>query len=350
VSEERDAQVSVLVPVTKAAPYLLDLHREISEQLASLGLAYEVLYLLRGAVSVPLSGLHEIRREDPERIRVVEFARGSEAAMLTAGAEIARGDIILTVPGEYEIDLAALGELYDAVVEGSDMAFAMRIRGRARSARIQSELFNRLVSWVGGSQFHDVTCGTRAIRRHVFDEIPIYGDFHRYLPVLADRLGLQVREIPAPQHPHAPSPLVHPPLMYLWRGIDLLSVLFISRFTRMPLRLFGGVGASFAAVGLTILAVIGIERMLGTPLSNRPLLVLATLLIGLGVQSFTIGLLGELLLFFNARQVRDYRIAAIYEASAPIPQSPSVSDGPESVGELSAVDPPAKALVRPTRS
>jgi hypothetical protein len=281
-------------------------------------LPFEILYLLRRSSSITSEQLEALRSEHPERIRAVEFIRGSEAAMLAAGAEMSRGEIILTVPGEFEIDLAALGPLHATVLEGADVAFGMRMRRPAgRSARLQSELFNKLVSWAAGTRFRDVTCGTRAIRKQVFDEIPLYGDFHRYLPVLADRLGFRVREIPAPQHPRAPTPLIHPPMMYLWRGIDVLSVLFISRFTRTPLRLFGGVGAAFAAVGLAILAVIGIERLLGTALANRPVLVLATLLIGLGVQSFTIGLLGELLLFFNARGVRDYRIAVVYEAPVP---------------------------------
>ena len=348
------SMISVLVPVTKAAPHLIELHRELSKQLEKMGLPYEILYLLRRTAGIPMDELEAVRRLRPEQVRAIEFVRGSEAAMLSAGAEAARGSIILTVPGEFEIDLAALAPLHAAVIEGADMAFAMRERGRARSARIQSELFNKLVSWVGGTRFRDVTCGTRAIRRYVFDEIPLYGDFHRYLPVLADRLGLRVREIPAPQHPRAPSPLFHPPLMYLWRGIDIISVLFVSRFTRTPLRLFGGVGAAFAAVGLTILAVIGIERLLGTPLANRPVLVLATLLIGLGVQSFTIGLLGELLLFFNARSVRDYRIAAVYEAPVPAierSEAPGSAEerAPETSGAVAArdADPTSRHAQRP---
>jgi hypothetical protein len=108
----------------------------------------------------------------------------------------------------------------------------------------------------------------------------------------------------------------------------VLTVMFVSRFTRYPLRLFGGVGSAFAALGVVIFLVIGIDRLFGTPLSNRPILVLATLLVGLGVQSFTIGLLGELILFFRARTVRDYRIAAVYESSPPpLPARPPAQRG-----------------------
>jgi hypothetical protein len=322
--------ISVLVPVTKPAPQLLQLHRELTAELEKIARPYEILYLLRKSDPISSDELGALRAGDGGEIRAVEFIRGGEAAMLTAGADMSRGEIILTVPVEFEIDLACLSTLLDEALAGADVAFGMRLRsGTGTSSRIQSEMFNKLVSWVGGTRFHDVTCSTRAIRRAVFGEIHLYGDFHRYLPVLADRMGFRVREVPAPQHPRAPTPLFHPPLMYLWRGIDLLSVLFLSRFTRTPLRLFGGVGTVFAIVGFSILAVIGIERLLGVPLANRPVLVLATLLIGLGVQSFTIGLLGELLLFFNARSIRDYRIGAVYESedSALAPREAGAPEG-----------------------
>jgi hypothetical protein len=151
------------------------------------------------------------------------------------------------------------------------------------------------------------------MRREVAHEVPLYGDFHRYLPVLADRLGFVVREVPVRQHPRATAPVVHSPLTYLYRSLDLLTIFFLSRFTRRPLRLFGGIGTLFGAAGAAILAVVGAQRLLGTPLADRPILVLGTLLVGLGVQAFTIGLLGELILFFHARRTRDYRIAAVYE-------------------------------------
>jgi dolichol-phosphate mannosyltransferase len=116
---------------------------------------------------------------------------------------------------------------------------------------------------------------------------------------------------------------VHPLRIYLVRAMDVLSVFFISRFTRHPLRLFGGVGAAFAGIGLAVLLVVVIQRFTGTPLADRPVLVLGTLLVGLGVQAFTIGLLAELILFFHARSIRDYRVSAVYEGSQPLPPAES---------------------------
>ena len=238
--------------------------------------------------------------------------------MLTAGIERAKGEIVLTVPPRFEVESNALATLYEAVENGADLAFASRASWvSATSARYQSRIFNKLISWAVGTHFTDIASSTRAMRREVLEEIPVYGDFHRYLPVLVGRLGFAVQEIPATQHPSKVAPLVHAPQLYLWRAMDILSIFFLSRFTRYPLRLFGGMGSLFGVVGAGILLAVGIQRVLGTPLAGRPIVVLGTLLVGLGVQAFTIGLLGELILFFHARNIRDYRIAAVYEAHEP---------------------------------
>lgn len=313
-------RVSVLVPVNEAAPDLREVYRELADQVAKLDAGYELLFLVRTDHEETLAGVREIGDLDPQRVRVLQFAPSAgEAFALSAGVEKARGDVLVTAPGRFETDLSVLADLHAAVCEdGADVAVAARQRGSTgNSARVQSQFFNRLISRAAGAHYQDIASGTRVIRRAVFDEIPVYGDFHRYLPILADRAGFRVVELPASQDARARAPIVHNPLLYLWRGIDVLTVLFISRFTRHPLRLFGGVGSAFAAVGVLLLLVIGVQRLLGTPLADRPILVLATLLIGLGVQAFSIGLLGELLLFFHARRVRDYRVQAVYEADTP---------------------------------
>lgn len=310
---------SVLVSVSSDAVELRELHEEIQKELAKLGGRAEVLYLLGDARSPAAEQARSLHQQEPGRVRVFQFARsGDRAGMLAAGVEHARGEILFTLPAHFESDLSVIGDLHAAIAEGADLAFASRTRGRVgASARLQSELFNRAVSLASGRRFRDIASETRALRREVARETPLYGDFYRYLPLLAERLGFRVEEIPARQHPRATSPIVHAPRIYLWRAIDILSIFFISRFTRHPLRLFGGVGSLFSALGALILLVAAIQRLGGRPLADRPVLVLGTLLVGLGVQAFTIGLLGELILFFHARNIRDYRIAAVYEADPP---------------------------------
>lgn len=330
-------RISVLVPVNEASPDLGPVCDELLERASALDPGFELLLLLRTLDEPTVARAREIGEGD-KRVRVLRFAPSAgEAFALSAGVEKARGELIVTAPARFETDLSALSALHDAVCEeGADVAVAARQRGASgRSARAQSQLFNRLISRAAGSHYQDIASGTRVIRRAVFDEIPVYGDFHRYLPILADRAGFRVVELPAAQDARARAPVVHNPLLYLWRGIDVLTVLFISRFTRHPLRLFGGVGSLFAAVGLLLLLVIGVQRLAGTPLADRPILVLATLLMGLGVQAFSIGLLGELLLFFHARRVRDYRIQAIYESETPplAPRDGEAEPGSRGSGE-----------------
>lgn len=312
-----DATLSLLVLIADEAEGLWDLHREAIAKLEKFGVPFEVLYLIAPASTRTLDLARELQRREPERVQVIQFAQAmGQAAMLAAGFERAKGQILITLPGRFEVDLEVLQALYQEIREGADLVVAARTR-EGRFARVQSGLFNKLLSFASGTAFRDIASETRAFRREVTDETPLYGDFHRYLPLLAERLGFSVREVLSEPHPQASAQFMGSLSMYFRRAIDILSIFFISRFTRYPLRLFGGVGSAFAAFGFAILLVVGVQRLLGQPLADRPVLVLGTLLVGLGVQAFTIGLLGELLLFFHARNIRDYRIAAIYEAEPP---------------------------------
>lgn len=329
-AEGSPVDVSVLVPVASEASGLAELHAQGARELEGLGLRFEILFLVRSSSREALEAARKVREADSGRVRVVEFAHAlGNAALLGAGVERARAPILFTLPAPLETRAEAIGALYGALQEGSDLVIASRKRGeRGRAARLQSELFNRLLSFISGTDFHDIASSTRVARREVFEEIPIYGDFHRYLPLLALRTGFRVQEVPVAPPPGLEAPRVHAFRTYLWRAMDLITVFFLSRFTRHPLRLFGAVGSAFAAVGGALLLVLGTQRLLGTPLADRPLLVLAVLLVGLGVQAFTIGLLGELVLFFHARNLRDYRISAVYESGTPaLPEAGAGSGG-----------------------
>jgi hypothetical protein len=321
--------ISVLVSVAPATDDLGALHAALLAELERLELGYEVLYLIGAAAPKLVEQAQGFAARDPARVQLLRFAPAvGRAGMLSAGIARSQGEVLVTLPGRFEVDLAAIGRLHAAVREGNDMAFAARERGGTGvAARVQSELFNKLVSLASGRKFNDIASETRAFSRQVAEETPLYGDFYRYLPLLAERLGFRVAELPAPQHPQAHAPTVHAPHLYLWRAIDVLSIFFISRFTRHPLRLFGGVGSVFFAFGLLILAVAAIQRFTGTPLADRPVLVLGTLLVGLGVQTFTIGLLGELILFFHARSLRDYRVGAVYAGSGAAEPEPAPRRG-----------------------
>ncbi len=311
--------ISVLVPIVERHDDLRELHRSLLPELQKLERPYEVLYLVSAEFEAAFEQARQLHEIDASHVRVLRFARPvSEAAALASGFERAQGEVVITIPAYFDADPKGLGLLYAALADGADFAFASRTqRSDGWLKQLQAVGFNRLASWATGTRFRDVASGTRAVHREVLAELPLYGDFHRFLPVLAERVGFAVREIPVPQDGRAAAPLVYRPRTYLYRLLDLLSMFFLSHFTRRPLRLFGAVGALFGILGGAILLVVGVERLLGEPLAGRPILVLGTLLVGLGVQSLTIGLLGELMLFFQARDVRDYRIAEIIECAEP---------------------------------
>jgi glycosyltransferase involved in cell wall biosynthesis len=306
----------------------LELHRTVLPEVQKLG-SFEFLYLISAGFETSFRQALELHEKDPNHVRVLRFARRLGAAdALAAGFARARGDVALLVPAYFDADPAGLGALCAALDHGADLAFAVRTGPRdGLLKRLQSALFSRFSSWASGAYFHDVGSATRALRREIIRDLPLYGEFHHFLPVLAHVAGFQVAEVPVARDPRSKAPSVYQLRTYLYRVLDLLSMFFLSRFTRRPLRLFGAAGTVFGAIGAVILLVTGLQRLLGTPLADRPILILGTLLLGLGVQAFTIGFLGELLLFFHARDVRDYRIAEIYEAELPPLPEPSSDAG-----------------------
>lgn len=308
--------VSVLVPVVERVDDLSALHDETARAIDGFAKDCEFLYLVSGEFGEALESARRIQERDP-RVRVLRFAQPvSEAAALSVGFQRARGERLITQPSYFDAEPAGLEALHAELEAGADLAFARRVGRRSGALkRAQTRVFNRLASFATGTRFGDMASSTRALRREVAEEMPLYGEFHRFLPALAHRLGFAVREVEVAEHARARAPAVYRPRTYFWRALDLLSIFFLSYFTRRPLRLFGAVGALFGLLGAGILALVAVQRIFfGEPAADRPVLVLGTLLMGLGVQAFTIGLLGELLLFFHAREVPEYRVAAVYEA------------------------------------
>ncbi len=310
--------ISVLVPVVERHDPLVELHDAVLPEIQKLG-SFEFLYLISAGFEAAFEQALELHEKDPNHVRVLRFARRLGAAdALAAGFDRARGEIAITIPSYFDADPAGLGALCAVLESGSDMAFAVRTGPSDGLVKpLQTRLFSRLSAWATGTHFNDVGSTTRALRREIIRDVPLYGDFQHFLPVLAHGAGFRVVEVPVARDPRSQAPRVYPPRVYLYRALDILSMFFLSHFTRRPLRLFGAAGTLFGALGALVLLVTGVQRLLGTPLADRPILILGTLLLGLGVQAFTIGFLGELLLFFHVRDVRDYRIAEIYEAEIP---------------------------------
>lgn len=218
------------------------------------------------------------------------------------------GSRLLIVPAYYRVETRALPALVRSL-DDADLVIARRWpRQDSLINRFQSRLFHRLTRWFTGIGLRDIASGVRAVRREVLEEVPLYGDLYRFLPVLAAREGYRVREQDTPQHPHDTRARVYRPSVYFRRLLDLLGLYFLVRFREKPLRFFGLVGFLLATVGAIVLSVLFFQRVGGQGIADRPVLLLGVLLVVLGVQAIALGLVGEIIMHIHSAGFRRYRL------------------------------------------
>jgi hypothetical protein len=316
-------EVSVLVPVKERPEPLDALYREYSAPFLADGTAFEFVFLIEPWGHGMIHSLAPMIA-DGEPIRVLEVGQDvAESALLQAGAQYARGEIVLTLPAYRRVEAYALPALVAVVREGADVAVARRWpRHDSALNRLQNRALHSLLAGLSGNRLHDVACGVRALRREVLLELPIYGDLHRFLPLFALREGLRVSEISAPQHPGDQRTRLYGPTVYLRRLVDLLGLFFLLRFTEKPLRFFGMAGSTVSGAGAVLLLVLLVQRLAGQSLADRPLLVLSVMLLVLGVQAIALGLIGEIVVHLNAPSRRPYRLAPIRDSRGDAPPPP----------------------------
>ncbi len=294
--------ISVLVPVSERPSALEWIYAEYSAPLRQESLTFEFIFIVEPKFQELTLPLEELRKEG-EPIQVLQTSHPiGDTGLIRAGAERANHSILLTLPPYPRIEPDRLPALLAPVLEGKPMAVARRWPRRdSWLNRLQNRVFHLLLTSVGsGGQIKDVACGVRAIHREVFDVLPFYGDFHRFLPLLALRAGFEVVEVEAAQHPGDRQPRIYGPGVYLRRVLDVLGLYFLMRFTDKPLRFFGLVGSGGILLGGAILVVLAVQRIGGQAIADRPLLLLGTLLVILGVQAIALGLVGEVIVHVNA--------------------------------------------------
>jgi glycosyltransferase involved in cell wall biosynthesis len=305
-------ELSVIVPVGSRQADPAELCAEYRAGLDALGRRYELIFVLDGPNERFAAELKRLA-PGPNRITVVSLTRSfGEATAIMAGFEHATGQAVLTLPAYFQIDATELPKLVDAL-DRCDLAVAHRWpRAGGPFERVRRAAFHGLLRAVTGLSFRDLGCGARAFDRRVLEEIQLYGDQHRFLPVLADRKGFHVSEIDIRQSARDRYKGIYEPRVYARGLLDIFTVFFLVRFTKKPLRFFGMIGVMLFVVGGLLTTWMVIERLFfGQGLTQRPALLLSTLLVVLGLQLFALGLLGELIIFTHARHVRDYQIDSV---------------------------------------
>jgi hypothetical protein len=308
---EQAVTLSAIVPVIDTSDDFRVAYASYKRGLQQCGATFEVIALVLRRDTARLEELRALKAAG-EPIRIVLLNRRfDDSTIYNIGVRSAQGEKLLLLTAYQQISGDCLPELV-AGLDDADLVLANRRRRDAGFNRLQARIYSTCVSWISGLHIKDAGCDVKAMSRTVADEIIVQGDMHRYLPLLAHKAGFKVAVVMVDQADTNVARRVHPIGVYLRRVLDLLTVFFIFRFTRKPLRFFGSVGAAMVLVGAFIMLFVITERLLfGETLSDRPALLLSALMVMLGIQVIAIGLVGEIVIFTHAKDMDEYTIDRI---------------------------------------
>ena len=288
--------VSVVVPLLNEEHSLEALYQEIANALESREEPWEVVFVDDGSTDGSMDVLARLNAETTNVV-VVHLRRNfGKAAALQVGFLEAQGDVVVTIDADLQDDPAEIPQLLAKLGEGFDLVSGWKTR---RNDPLGRRLFSRLFNWatavVSGVRLHDVNCGLKVYRAEVLKGMRLYGELHRFIPVLASYRGFRMAEIPVNHRPRQHGRSRYGPERYLRGFFDLLSVTFMGRYRYRPLHLFGGVGVFMGAIGFVVLLYLTVIWFWGAGIGNRPLLTLGVLLLVVGIQLVSLGLLSELI-------------------------------------------------------
>jgi len=288
--------ISVVVPVhneERSVALLLD---ELGSALDGIGRPWEAVFVDDGSTDGTFSALTRLHAAS-DNVRIVRLRRNfGKAAALQAGFEEARGDVIVTIDGDLQDDPAEIPRLLAKLDEGFDLVSGWKTKRRdPLSRRIPSRIFNAVSGRMSGLRLHDLNCGLKAYRAEVLRGLRLYGELHRFVPVLAHYRGFRVAEVPVNHRPREHGRSRYGMERYVRGFLDLLTVTFMGRYRHRPLHLFGSLGLVLSVLGGVVLAYLTVLKLGGHAIGHRPLLTLGVLLVVVGIQLLSLGLLSELI-------------------------------------------------------
>jgi len=311
--------ITVVLPVTSPHAELDQVVASLSEQFTRMGKDWEFALVFDGVRGDAWRKAEELRARLGDRILTVAFEKPfGESVCLSAGAEISGGRVIVTSPQYVQIDPVELRRMLEQIESGTDMVVPWRsARVDPWLNRLQSASFNWLMRKINGGQFHDLNCYLRVFKREVLGDVTVYGDMYRFLPLIAQRQGFRVVETQVRHLKEWGKAGFFGVGVYIRRFLDVVGVVFLTRFTLKPLRFFGSVGLVLTVFGGGLLAGVVYQKFaFGEGLYNRPLFLLALMLFVLGVQVIGFGLVGEIIIYTQARNLREYRIERAWDDDA----------------------------------
>lgn len=307
-----ETRISAIVTLSEYADGIRDIYRELREFLEIQGVSFEIIFVDNGVGGEDIGWLEERSREE-ENVKLIRFRSVfSESSALDAGFKASSGKIVIYTTTRVRIDPQGLSNLLYALAERADIVVGWRHpRSDSKLNHLVSRVFNRITSSLGGLRLHDLNSGVFAARKEVLQDVLLYGDLDKFLPLLAHKQGYRVEEEKIAQLPGA-FRISFYVKEYFVRLLDIITIVFLTNYSKKPIHFLGFLGLLFSLAGGILSLYLFVYRITGQgPIAGRPLLLLGILLFVIGIQMIAIGLLGEMMIYIHAGEIREYNIEEI---------------------------------------
>ncbi|MDD3813781.1 MAG: glycosyltransferase [Desulfocapsaceae bacterium] len=290
--------ISVVIPLLNEEKNIPILYDELTQVLQRAGLKYELVFVDDGSKDASLEILEALQQRD-QTVRVISLRKNfGQTAAMTAGFDHVTGEVIIAMDADLQNDPADIPMMLEKIQEGADMVTGWRFNRQDHffSRKLPSKIANKIISYATGVHLHDYGCTLKAFKKEVIQNIKLYGEMHRFIPAIASAMGVTIVEVKVNHRPRRFGTSKYGISRTLRVILDLITVKFLLNYATRPIHVFGTFGFVSGCLGGLLALILTIQRQLyGIPLSDRPLLLLAVLLIFVGVQFVTIGLVAEML-------------------------------------------------------
>lgn len=317
-SQETRLGISVVVPVFNEEESLRPLYGALTAVLANLGQSYEIVFVDDGSRDGSFATLQALHTQDPH-VRVIRFRRNfGKTPALVAGFSHVRGDIVFTMDADLQDDPEEMSKFLEKLDEGYDLVTGWKYpRHDPISKTLPSFFFNRMVGVTTGVRLHDINCGFKAYRHEVLEDVKLYGELHRFVPVLAHERGFRVTEVKVRHHKRKFGKSKYGARRFLRGFLDLMMVVFLMQYLQTPLRLFGAIGLLSTVAGVLVDLYVVLDRFLPfgshQEIHTRPLLFVGILLLIFGISFILTGLQSEMIRHFAYRPADEYSIKQVLD-------------------------------------
>ena len=300
---ENFLDIAVVIPIFNEKESLKELSLKLANVLKRIGKSYEILFIDDGSTDGSFDIIKEIHEND-SNVKGIKLRKNfGKAVALSIGFQRARGKIVVTMDGDLQDEPEEIPKFLKKIEEGYDLVSGWKQKRNDPVIRvIPSRIFNKVTALFTGVKLHDINCGFKCYKREAIEQINIYGELHRYIPIMVAGRGFRISEIPVEHHYRRFGESKYGPGRFIKGFFDLLTILLITRYKERPLHFFGISGMIVSGTGLGICIYMSFLRFQGYKIGDRPLLLLGILMLILGVQFVSMGLIGEMI---TARFVKE---------------------------------------------